>query len=347
MVGVHSRGSDALIDGVTFVLFKFCAILTRGQIVSKFGAIATIDCGWGVDAVGAVGYPATYYSGCAFLLLSNNQPNDYWTVVPKNRSTTMDLSGPFFFWVRNHTEKTKSGMRGIQASGFISSNIRSLGGYTGNYFNLCFGTQIDGHYVENYSMAGLNAHDENPVCMYFVNSAVHIGQGYTSNMSGLGAPFVELDNEIHGVNHRITKIDAYGVPRPSGPFRPNFSMQIQAGKPGSTRDYRVECILKNSKAVAGFIAISLVSRANPEIYTRGFYAVANHRAGVKGWQPMASQSIAQDVDVSLRIEKHAVLNPPRWEGSDLILTITWSKTKTGEVDWQLDFAVFGCEPLSY
>lgn len=345
-IGVYARGSDTVIDGVTFVLFEMFGVLSRAQIVSKLGAIATIDCGWNLAASGTIGYPNTYYSGCGILIAANVSPNDYTTVSPASRPTSLELSGPFFFWMRNHTAQNKSGLRGMHAHGLVSANVNSLAGYTGCFFNICTGMQLDGYYIENFSVAGVSAGDAAPRAMYFVNCLAQLGQGYLVNSGSQAQTIAELNTGTNGINHRVVRPDNYGTVRTPGPFKPNNTLTVAVGTPGSTVNYTFANMLSNTQAVAGILAVSVIGVDNFINYVRAFFLVANHRAGASGWQPMVSNQLYAQAPANITGNYAATIGAPTWNGGDLIIPITWGSGWSASTQFQIDLAIVGCEPKS-
>lgn len=342
-IGVYTTGSDCQISGVCAVLFEWFGLASRGQITSSFTDITTVDCGWNLSSSGSAGYPATYYSGCGMIFLSNMTANDYTTISPAFRPTSCSLRN-FFAWIRNHTATTKSGLRAIQAHGVIGGGgWDNVGGYTGSYYNICTSMEMENEYYEVYSTSGLVAGDATPHCNVFVNCNLNIGEGYLFLSNLTTNYYLRVDSNITGIPENITR-RSDGVPTVIGrPFRPSITKAVTIATPGGTDNYTLSGVLQDSRGFAGFAAVSLVRKANYGTYSRAFFAAANHKAGGSGWQPMTSQLLHSQSTAGGTFTAVIGLS---WSGRDLIVSVAWGNGWGVGVDFQLDVSLIGTGALS-
>jgi len=341
-IGVYSTGSDSVIKNCTFALFASFGVLTRGQITSFYGRIGFLDCGWNVAGSGSATYPNTYYSGCAMLHASNILANDYTTLTPGYRPTSLTID-TIFMLTRQHTGANKSGLRGLQACGLLSSTINSLGGYTGNFLTICNGTQINGHHVENYAASGLIAADATPCAMLFLECGLSLGSGYAANVTVPTKPAIVFNGGANaGISWQSTN-SSTGVPSVAGVSRSNLSKQITTITPGGTDYYDFANVVTPDTGFVGFIAASLVKVADYRNYTRTFFATANHEAGVSGYQIMAGSQIATN---TTNTGAFTAVITQTWNGGNLRIGITWGASMAAATAWQLDVGLFGTNSLT-
>jgi len=342
-IGVYTTGTNCQIDNISTVLFERAGIVNRGQILSQISNISSFDCGWNVAGSGTSGYPNTYTSGCSVLILANKIANDYTTVTPANRPTTLDVRN-IWSYVRNHTETTKSGLRGVHAHGLTQSILSNLGGYTGNFFNICSGS-LEAPYVENYATSGYTAGDATPICEAFVNCIMSIEPGYLANLGGSTPTVAVIDNAVPTINASVTQL-VNGVYVPvNRPSAPQLTKQITVGTSGTTQSYTFPNFIRNTAGFVGFLSVSLIKTVDYTNWSRALLYVANHRAGGTAWQIGTSTSIAASNSAGVTGIYAATIGAT-WSGADLIVTVTWGASWGPTTAWQLDIAAFGAGTLS-
>lgn len=339
--GVYFRGNDDLIENCTFALFEWWGIASRGQITSVYRNVCTIDCGWNLANTGTVGDPGTYYSGCGIILISNDTGSDYTTLDSARRPTTLEFDN-LFFYVRSDTVINKSGLRGMQATGLLSASIKNLGGYTGNYFNKCYGTSCDGYHNENYQSHGVTSSDATPAGFYLRNCGMTFGAGYNSNVvvTTVNA-WAEFNDYPSGLNPQNTRMNL--VPYSSGPWKSSLRKLVTVTTPGSAVSYTFSNVLKDTSGFAGFASVVVTGRNNFANYRREFLAVANHRAAGAGWQPMTSVSLASQGSTSAGF---AITLTASWSNGNLVVTVTWGASWPATDQFYIDVGMFGGDPIS-
>ena len=339
--GVYFRGNDDLIENCTFALFEWWGIASRGQITSVYRNVCTIDCGWNLANTGTVGNPGTYYSGCGIILISNDTGSDYTTLDSARRPTTLEFDN-LFFYVRNDTVVNKSGLRGMQATGLLSASIKNLGGYTGNYFNKCYGTSCDGYHNENYQSHGVTNSDATPAGFYLRNCGMTFGTGYNANVVVTAVDaWAEFNDYPAGLNPQNTRMEL--VPYSSGPWKSSLRKLVTVTTPGSAVTYTFSNVLSNTSGFAGFASVVVTGKNNYANYRREFLAVANHRAAGAGWQPMTSVSLASQGSTS---GGFAITLVASWNNGDLRIAVTWGASWSASDQFYIDVGMFGGDPIS-
>jgi hypothetical protein len=339
--GVYFRGNDDIIENCTFALFEWWGIASRGQITSVYRNVCTIDCGWNLANTGAVGNPGTYYSGCGMIIMSNQVGSDYTTLDANDRPTTLEFDN-LFFYVRSDTVINKSGLRGMQATGLLSGSIKNLGGYTGNYFNKCYGTSCDGYHNENYQSHGVTSSDATPAGFYLRNCGMTFGAGYNANVAVTTVDaWAEFNDYPGGLYPQNTRLDL--DPISSGPWRSSIRKLVTVTTPGSTVSYSFNNLLSDTKGFCGFATVVVTAKNNYANYRREFLAIANHKAGVSGWQPMPSVSLASQTSTS---GGFGIAIAASWSNDDLLINVTWGASWGASNEFYIDVGMFGGNPIS-
>ncbi len=230
----------------------------------------------------------------------------------------------------------------MQATGLISASIKNLGGYTGNYFNKCYGTSCDGYHVENYQSNGVTSSDATPVGFYLRNCGMTFGAGYNSNMVVTSVnPWAEFNDNPGGLYPQNTRMDL--SPITSGIWRSSLQQLVTVTTPGSTVTYTFPNVLQNTKGFCGFAAITVTGKNNFINYRREFVATANHRAAGSGWQPMTSVSLASQGSTSAGF---AITLVASWNNADLRIAVTWGASWPATDEFYINVGLFSGNPIS-
>lgn len=347
--GVYlNGGGDKAIKDCAFALFEHCGYLQRGGITAKLERVAFVDCGWDVAASGAVGYPNTYTSGCAVLVVSNVTAGDYTTINGGNRATTFGADD-VFIWTRGDTANNKSGLRGIQAGGLFSGKFTAIGSYTGHFFNVCQ-VSFDGYHIENYQSGGLVAGDLTPMCAYFQDSQPNIGQGFVSLVGAgitAGLPvFVHSYTGQSWAPSYSAQSAQLGRVQSIGPSYSSMEKLVLIATPGGTDTYTFKDQIAigagaGSKGFIGQVFAQLIQGANGNNFSRGAWVVGSFYGSAA--HVLTPAQLAYESTVG---GAYGAALSVSFVGNDLVVSVAWGANWPVSDVWILDVGLFGAQTAS-
>jgi hypothetical protein len=275
-IGLHIDPLDCVVRNSTFALFQWFGILSRAGVLWHLENVGFIDNGWNLPPTGEIAQPSTYGSGCAWLINANRAPQAYYGVNSTDRPTTLKVDNVWVS-VRNHFALNKSGLAGIQAHGITSASFRRLGGYSGNFFDVCYNIYFDGCHIENYSASGVVVGDGSPYCAYFNNCGVTWGENYAANLakSSKGRPLL-----FTGTGNQTTPSNTAYVSSPYG-LRHRLYLPITAGS-GEEIIYKFAGALQSTEGFTGFVCVTITRTAGPQDYAASIFPLHQHIAGSNG-----------------------------------------------------------------
>lgn len=295
-IGIHVFPTDLVVRNSTIALFEWFNICTRGGVTSTFSNLALVDGGWNLPESGAIGIPSNYGSGCQFKIGGNMTPGQYHNIANSQGGTTFTFAD-IFMNVRGHMCNTMSGLRGFQGHGLLSGTFNRVGGYTGNYFNVCTHTMM-GNHMENYSRAGLIKGDRTPYCVLAVDCGIaHEGVHAYMTPFATPEPFKSLGTGANGLpNNNINLRGGRLVAQ--APVLSKFRKTVLVTTPGVLTTYTLPKLLSAADGFCGMVSVTLTKVDNYSIYSRAVGAGGWHQAGTSAYAEATTMLHAFDSSAS-------------------------------------------------
>lgn len=320
-IGLHVYPTDLVIRNSTIALFEWFNICTRGGVTSTFSNLALVDGGWNLPESGAIGIPSNYGSGCQFKIGGNITPGQYHTIASNQGATTFTFS-EIFMSARGHMCNTMSGLRGFQGHGLLSGTFNRVGGYTGNYFNVCTHSMV-GNHIENYSYNGLINGDRQPYCVLAVDCGItHEGVHAYMTPFITTDPFKSFGTGATGLpNNNVNLRGGRVIAR--APLLSKYKQTVLVTTPGALTTYTLPKVLSAADGFCGIVSVTLTKSDNYTIHSRAVAAGGWHRAGASGYAEDTTMLHAFDSDAASGNYKKTITKVIIELDGSISVTVSW------------------------
>ena len=338
-IGLHVFPTDLVVRNSTIALFGWFNICTRGGITSTFKNLALVDGGWALPESGGVGIPSNYGSGCQFKIGGNVTPGQYHSIGYGQGATTFTFAD-IWMATRGHMANNMSGLRGFQGHGLLSGTFNRVGGYTGNYFNVCTHTMM-GNHIENYSRNGLVNGDHTPYCVLAIDCGIpHEGVHAYMTPFVTPEPFKSRGTGATGLPNNNVDLRG-GRLIAQAPLLSKFRKTVLVTTPGALTTYTLPKLLNAADGFCGMVSVTLTKSDNYSIYSRAVAAGGWHRAGVTGYAEPATMLHTFDSGVASPDYKKTITKVVIESDGSISVVVSWGPLWSPTNEYELVIGLVG------